>query len=134
MQRRQPLPSATTGAPVDLGEPIQAKRPVSILRRLDLTTACTVRTISTHVVSRTHRNTDKLMNAWTQTPTKWYPLPLAVGALLLVAIQYRKKKRAAEILVDEHGVEVVKLRGPWQVDPFFLVPPFLQFSQRCRFT
>jgi phosphatidylserine decarboxylase len=57
------------------------------------------------------------MSAWTETPTKWYPLPLAVGALLLVAIQLRRKtKRASkEVELDENGQEVIKLRGPWQV-------------------
>jgi hypothetical protein len=60
--------------------------------------------------------TGKLINAWTKTPTKWYPLPLAVGALLLVVIQYRKKtKRSKEVHVDEDGMEVIKLKGPWQV-------------------
>lgn len=48
---------------------------------------------------------------------QWYPLPLAVGALLLVAIQYRKKARNAstEVHVDENGMEVIRLKGPWQV-------------------
>lgn len=66
----------------------------------------------------------RLLNAWTQTPTKWYPLPIAVGALLLVAIQYRKKsKRAAqELEVDEHGIEVIKLKGPWQVHVLGALP------------
>ena len=58
----------------------------------------------------------KLLNAWTETPTKWYPLPLAIGALLLVAIQYRKKSKRAsrEVHVDEDGLEVIRLKGPWQ--------------------
>lgn len=61
----------------------------------------------------------KLMSAWSDTPTKWYPLPIAVGALLLVAIQYRRKSRRAskEVELDENGEEVIKLRGPWQVSP-----------------
>lgn len=61
--------------------------------------------------------TGKLMNAWTETPTKWYPLPLAVGALLLVAIQYRRKSKRAvkEVELDENGQEVITLKGPWQV-------------------
>lgn len=55
--------------------------------------------------------------AWTETPMKWYPLPLAVGALLLVVIQYRKKaaRAEAEVHVDEEGHEVIKLKGPWHV-------------------
>jgi phosphatidylserine decarboxylase len=61
--------------------------------------------------------TGRLINAWTETPTKWYPLPLAVGALLLVALQYRKKSLRARKMVDvdEDGREVIKLKGPWQV-------------------
>jgi phosphatidylserine decarboxylase len=37
--------------------------------------------------------------------------------LLLVAIQYRKKSRRArkEVDVDEDGLEVIKLKGPWHV-------------------
>jgi phosphatidylserine decarboxylase len=64
-------------------------------------------------------STEKLVNAWTKTPTKWYPLPLAVGALLLVAMQYRKKSKRAqaelEADLNENGYEVIKLKGPWQV-------------------
>ena len=57
------------------------------------------------------------MTAWTQTPTKWYPLPIAVGALLLVVIQLKRKSRqsSAEVQVDENGQEVIRLKGPWQV-------------------
>ncbi|RDB27290.1 Phosphatidylserine decarboxylase proenzyme 1, mitochondrial [Hypsizygus marmoreus] len=66
----------------------------------------------------------KLINAWTETPTKWYPLPLAVGALLLVAMQYRKKvKRASkEVHVDEDGMEVIRLKGPWHVHVIGALP------------
>ncbi|KAF9440174.1 phosphatidylserine decarboxylase [Macrolepiota fuliginosa MF-IS2] len=66
----------------------------------------------------------KLISAWTETPTKWYPLPLAVGALLLVAIQYRRKsKRAAkEVELDENMEEVIKLKGPWQVHVLGALP------------
>ncbi|KAF8629019.1 hypothetical protein AX17_005875 [Amanita inopinata Kibby_2008] len=66
----------------------------------------------------------KLVNAWTETPTKWYPLPLAVGAILLVAIQYRKKVRRAqkEVHVDENGMEIVKLKGPWHVHVLGALP------------
>ncbi|KAF9042242.1 phosphatidylserine decarboxylase-domain-containing protein [Panaeolus papilionaceus] len=65
----------------------------------------------------------KLVNAWSETPTKWYPLPLAVGALLLVAIQYHKKnKRAKEVDVNEDGLEVIKLKGPWHVHVIGALP------------
>lgn len=67
----------------------------------------------------------KLLAAWSQTPTKWYPLPLAVGAILLVAIQYRHKlaRSEKEVHVNDEGQEVIKLKGPWQVRPPH--PPFL---------
>ncbi|KIJ58765.1 hypothetical protein HYDPIDRAFT_102005 [Hydnomerulius pinastri MD-312] len=66
----------------------------------------------------------KLISAWTQTPTKWYPLPLAVGALLLVMIQYRKKVARAEkeVHVDHEGQEIIKLKGPWQVHVLGALP------------
>ncbi|KAJ8515296.1 hypothetical protein ONZ45_g7272 [Pleurotus djamor] len=65
----------------------------------------------------------KLINAWTETPTKWYPLPIAVGALLLVALQYRKKsRRSKEVQLDENGNEVIKLKGPWQVHVLGALP------------
>jgi len=64
------------------------------------------------------------MSAWTETPTKWYPLPIAVGALLLVAIQYRRKSRRAskEVELDENGEEIIRLRGPWQVHVLGALP------------
>ncbi|KAG9310427.1 phosphatidylserine decarboxylase-domain-containing protein [Chiua virens] len=66
----------------------------------------------------------KIITAWTQTPTKWYPLPLAVGALLLVALQYHKSVARAqkEVHVDEDGREVIKLKGPWQVHVIGALP------------
>ncbi|KAI6047005.1 phosphatidylserine decarboxylase-domain-containing protein [Pisolithus marmoratus] len=66
----------------------------------------------------------QFVSAWTRTPTKWYPLPLAVGALLLVMIQYRKKVARAEreVDVDEDGHEVIKLKGPWHVHVLGALP------------
>ena len=59
----------------------------------------------------------KLINTWMETLTKWFLLPLAVGALLLIALQYRKKSQRAwqMVDVDEDGMEIIKLKGPWQV-------------------
>lgn len=66
----------------------------------------------------------RLMLAWTKTPTKWYPLPLAVGAILLVVIQYRKKVARAEneVHVDDEGREIIKLKGPWHVHVIGALP------------
>ncbi|THG94853.1 hypothetical protein EW026_g6693 [Hermanssonia centrifuga] len=64
----------------------------------------------------------RLANAWKHTPTKWYPLPVAVGALLLIVIQYRKRLGEREVYVDEEGHEVVKLKGPWHVHVIGALP------------
>ncbi|KZT24368.1 hypothetical protein NEOLEDRAFT_1179361 [Neolentinus lepideus HHB14362 ss-1] len=58
---------------------------------------------------------ERLSAVWRDTPTKWYPLPIAVGALLLVAVDYRKNHLAKEVHVDENGNEVVRLKGPWHI-------------------
>ena len=68
------------------------------------------------VTEHDHRYTSvRLAKAWSETPTKWYPLPIAVGALLLIVMQYRKRMPPKEVHVDEEGREVVRLKGPWQV-------------------
>ncbi|KAJ3551061.1 hypothetical protein NM688_g4942 [Phlebia brevispora] len=64
----------------------------------------------------------RLANVWRYTPTKWYPLPVAVGALLLIVIQYRKRYGEREVVVDEEGREVVKLKGPWHVHVIGALP------------
>ncbi|KAH9947411.1 phosphatidylserine decarboxylase [Amylocystis lapponica] len=64
----------------------------------------------------------RLADVWRDTPTTWYPLPLAVGALLLVVLQYRKKYAAREIHVDEEGHEVIRLKGPWHVHVLGALP------------
>ncbi|EIM91883.1 phosphatidylserine decarboxylase [Stereum hirsutum FP-91666 SS1] len=60
--------------------------------------------------------TERASEAWRRTPTKWYPLPWFVGAMLLVLVQWRRTvRKEAEVHVDGDGHEVVRLRGPWQV-------------------
>ncbi|CAK5262171.1 unnamed protein product [Mycena citricolor] len=63
----------------------------------------------------------KVINAWNETPVKWYPIPIAVGALVLVAVQYRRKARK-EVHVDEDGHDIVRLKGPWQVHVLGALP------------
>ncbi|KAG8858387.1 phosphatidylserine decarboxylase 1 [Tulasnella sp. 330] len=60
--------------------------------------------------------------AWYNTPTKWYPLPVGVGALLLGAIQYKKRylsNQAQQQIDDEDDHEIyqerARLQRPWQV-------------------
>lgn len=72
--------------------------------------------------------TERLVKAWTETPTKWYPLPIAVGAFLLVIMQYRKRRAEREVQVDEHGREILRLKGPWHVSISLQHRPRLSFS------
>ncbi|KAJ9127914.1 hypothetical protein QFC24_000199 [Naganishia onofrii] len=66
----------------------------------------------------------RLASAWKDTPTKWYPIPIALGAAVLVAVQYRKSSPHVSTVNDrievtgdgERGANVqVKSTGPWQV-------------------
>ncbi|KAI0264967.1 phosphatidylserine decarboxylase-domain-containing protein [Gloeopeniophorella convolvens] len=66
---------------------------------------------------------ERLSAAWRHTPTKWYPLPWFVGALVLLVLQqYRRARRDREVLVDEDGHEVIRLKGPWQVHVLGALP------------
>lgn len=68
-----------------------------------------------------------MASAWKDTPTKWYPIPIALGAAVLLAVQYRKTLSSSpqissvgdriEVTGDgERGADVqVKSSGPWQV-------------------
>jgi hypothetical protein len=63
----------------------------------------------------------RLASAWRVSASsasahaKWYPIPVALGALVLVFFRYKKRMDSKEVHVDENGEEVVRLRGPWQV-------------------
>jgi hypothetical protein len=91
-------------------------------------------------------STGRLVNAWYDTPTKWYPLHIGVGSLLLVSLHWRKRRQQA--LEDAEAAQgdqpSVRLKGPWQVsfesDPtFFLVidqpnhPDRFTFSGLCPY-
>lgn len=66
-------------------------------------------------------DTERLVTRWRNTPTRWYPIPVLLGAVVLLGVQARReyiserdgKGRGAKI-VDENG-EVVKVQGPWTV-------------------
>lgn len=63
---------------------------------------------------------EKLNRAWS-TPTKWYPIPIALGALVLLAVQFRKERRGSDdVTVDSQREGAVvrssSLEGPWQVN------------------
>ncbi|ORX38446.1 phosphatidylserine decarboxylase-domain-containing protein [Kockovaella imperatae] len=69
---------------------------------------------------------DRISKVWS-TPTKWYPIPVALGALVLLAVQYRKQARdAPEVTKQDEGGAVVnagrKVDGPWQVQVLGALP------------
>ena len=80
---------------------------------------------------------EKIAHAWRTTPTTWYPLPIFVGALLLVAIDFRRRfvwgaPPTPKVDVEQGDVnakekkdddmnEVVRLKGPWQVSALLLL-------------
>ncbi|WVO14410.1 phosphatidylserine decarboxylase [Cryptococcus depauperatus] len=62
------------------------------------------------------------------TPIKWYPIPIALGALVLLAVQYRKQRRE-DIQVESQGEGGAiikrsgkKVDGPWQVQVLGALP------------
>ena len=63
----------------------------------------------------------KVSKAWS-TPTKWYPIPIALGALVLLAVQWRKQSKEDVLEVESQREGAVvrsrKVDGPWQVSPF----------------
>lgn len=73
----------------------------------------------------------RLASAWRVSASsasahaKWYPIPVALGALVLVFFRYKKRMDSKEVHLDENGEEVVRLRGPWQVSPLASLAPFV---------
>ncbi|CAE7224406.1 unnamed protein product [Rhizoctonia solani] len=69
----------------------------------------------------------RLRDAWQNTPTKWYPLPIGVGAVLLAVIHYRHQHNLAAN-VGESGVlytgagDAVRISKPWQVHVLAALP------------
>ena len=67
---------------------------------------------------------EKLRDA-AKTPTRWYPIPIALGALVLLAVKFRKEitgggpgSETFEVTSQGEGGAVVQSKrvdGPWQV-------------------
>lgn len=83
------------------------------------TKASQQQTETSQVDSATEESTkDKVSKAWS-TPTRWYSIPIGLGALVLLAVQFRKQSRG-ELEVESQGQEGAVVRskrvdGPWQV-------------------
>ncbi|KAJ1023484.1 hypothetical protein NDA16_003101 [Ustilago loliicola] len=63
----------------------------------------------------------KLSRSWSGTQIKWYPIPILLGAVVLVGVQARRNyvaerdgKGVGTKIVDENG-QVVRMQGPWTV-------------------
>ncbi|KAG9104292.1 phosphatidylserine decarboxylase 1 [Ceratobasidium sp. 370] len=72
---------------------------------------------------------DRLRDAWKNTPTKWYPLPVGVGAVLLAVIHYRRQHSGMlqtgmgdPGLVYTGAGDAVRVTGPWQVHVLAALP------------
>ncbi|KAG9127435.1 phosphatidylserine decarboxylase 1 [Ceratobasidium sp. 392] len=71
----------------------------------------------------------RLRDAWKNTPTKWYPLPVGVGAVLLAVIHYRRQHSGMlqtgmgdPGLVYTGAGDAVRVSGPWQVHVLAALP------------
>ncbi|KAG8744177.1 phosphatidylserine decarboxylase 1 [Ceratobasidium sp. 414] len=71
----------------------------------------------------------RLRDAWKNTPTKWYPLPVGVGAVLLAVIHYRRQHSGMlqsgmgdPGLVYTGAGDAVRVTGPWQVHVLAALP------------
>ncbi|KAF8705175.1 Phosphatidylserine decarboxylase proenzyme 3, partial [Rhizoctonia solani] len=73
----------------------------------------------------------RIRDAWRNTPTKWYPLPVGVGAVLLAVIHYRRQHTGAAgvfATTGDTGVvytgagDAVRISGPWQVHVLAALP------------
>ncbi|TIA78122.1 hypothetical protein E3P92_03956 [Wallemia ichthyophaga] len=65
----------------------------------------------------------RLKMAWKDTPTKWYPLPIGIGAALLAFLSMRNRNWSTnnepQVVFDG---QAMKLQGPWQVHVIGALP------------
>lgn len=65
-----------------------------------------------------------MADSWRRTPIRWYPIPILLGAVVLVGVQARRNyvadieaaggRSVGGKIVDENG-QVVTMSGPWTV-------------------
>lgn len=65
----------------------------------------------------------RLADAWKTTPIKWYPIPVLLGAIVLVGVKARRdynkdRNESRGKVVDENG-KIVTMHGPWTVSGVF---------------
>lgn len=76
--------------------------------------------IRVKVGQRTANNgwsTARLRKRWSETPTKWSPIPLSLGAAVLVALSFYKQRSWEQVDESKRPVpeSQIKVQGPWQV-------------------
>lgn len=62
--------------------------------------------------------TERLNDRWKETPINWKPIPVGLGALVLLALTIWKQQRLASTQSetdDDLGQSGVKVKGAWQV-------------------
>ncbi|CAE6482110.1 unnamed protein product [Rhizoctonia solani] len=69
----------------------------------------------------------RLRDAWRNTPTTWYPIPVGVGAVLLAVIHYRRQHTLGASIGDSGIVytgagDAIRISGPWQVHVLAALP------------
>ncbi|KAM0790609.1 hypothetical protein ACM66B_004473 [Microbotryomycetes sp. NB124-2] len=67
----------------------------------------------------------RLKQRWQSTETKWYPIPVSLGAAVLVGVSYYKQRRADKASRNGDGVDndrQIKVSGPWQVHVIGALP------------
>ncbi|GAA5877153.1 hypothetical protein JCM1840_005672 [Sporobolomyces johnsonii] len=64
--------------------------------------------------------TSRLRKRWSETPTKWSPIPLSLGAAVLVVVAFYKQ--ASEKGKEPLPEGAVSVQGPWQVHVIGALP------------
>ncbi|GAA6061011.1 hypothetical protein JCM10212_001067 [Sporobolomyces blumeae] len=64
--------------------------------------------------------TSRLRKRWQETPVKWAPIPVSLGAAVLVVLTYYKQ--SSEKGKEPYAESSVKVNGPWQVHVIGALP------------
>lgn len=62
--------------------------------------------------------TDRLVDTWNNTETKWYPIPVALGLSVIGFIQYRRVRQREDAIQERPKYAA---NGPWQVKVIVLI-------------
>ncbi|KAK4056992.1 phosphatidylserine decarboxylase 1 [Microbotryomycetes sp. JL221] len=67
--------------------------------------------------------TQRLRQRWNSTETKWYPIPVSLGAAVLVGVSYYKQRRLdKQKQADGNNNNQIRVSGPWQVHVIGALP------------